>query len=190
MTIIPRAIIFERINQREIKWGSALSNHAEASYLSKFWEWSVCIHKLLVKRNIPELASAVYSATKDYHRPNSMYRALCKVWCSDTNTFITINGEIGISLWDIRKITGLSISDDYYEEVVPSVSDFSNLLLRSCSYLFKAYSLIVDKKKTDRIRHADWIEFWFQEDYCVPNPRKSKPFKKAMESKPHKKVNE
>ncbi|KAL2465868.1 Aminotransferase-like [Abeliophyllum distichum] len=143
MKIIPRAIIFERINQREIKWGSVLSGRGEASYLSKFWEWSVWewsvwIHKLLVKRNLPDLASAVYSATNDYSRPNSVYRALCEVWCSDTNTFITTNGEI------------------------------------------------VDKKKTDRIRHADWIEFWFQEDDCVPNPRKSKPFKKAMESKPRK----
>ncbi|KAL2480318.1 Uncharacterized protein Adt_33284 [Abeliophyllum distichum] len=104
----------------------------------------------------------------------------------DTNTFITTNGEIGISLWDIREITGLSIRGDYYEEVVPSLSELSNLLPQSCLHLFKAYSLIVDKKKIDRIRHADWIEFWFQEDDCVPNPRKSKPFKKAMESKPRK----
>ncbi|KAL2532103.1 PMD domain-containing protein [Abeliophyllum distichum] len=157
MKIIQRAIISERINQREIKWKSALSSRGEASYLSKFWEWSVWIHKVLVKRNLPELASVVYSATKDYSHPNSMYRALCEVWCPDTNTFITTNGEIGISLWDIREITGLFIRGDYYEE-----------------------------KKTDRIRHADWIEFWFQEDDCVPNPRKSKPFKKDMESKPRK----
>ncbi|KAL2532879.1 Uncharacterized protein Adt_06230 [Abeliophyllum distichum] len=52
--------------------------------------------------------------------------------------------------------------------------------------MFKAYSLIVDKKKTNQIRHANWDEFWFQEDDCVPNPRKSKPFKKAIELKPHK----
>ncbi|KAL2470472.1 Uncharacterized protein Adt_38608 [Abeliophyllum distichum] len=94
MKIIPRTVIFERINQREIKWRSALSSLGEASYLSKFWEWSVWIHKLLVKRNLSELASAIYSATKDYSRPNSVYRALCNVWCSDTNTFITTNGEI------------------------------------------------------------------------------------------------
>ncbi|KAL2526188.1 PMD domain-containing protein [Abeliophyllum distichum] len=186
MKIISRAIIFERINQREIKWGSALSSRGEASYLSKFWEWSVWIHKLLVKRNLPELAFAVYFATKDYSRPNSVYRALCEVWCPDTNTFITTNEEIGISLLDIRQIIRLSIRGDYYEEVVPSLLELSNLLLQSYLYLFKAYSLIVDKKKTDRIRHADWIEFWFQEDDCVPNPRKSKPFKKAMESKPRK----
>ncbi|KAL2531895.1 PMD domain-containing protein [Abeliophyllum distichum] len=185
MKIIPRAIISERINQREIKWGSTLSSRGEASYLSKFWEWSVWIHKLLVKRNLPDLASAVYSATKDYSCPNSVYRALCEVWCPDTNTFITTNRE---SLWDIREITELSIRGDYYEEVVPSLSKLSNLLPQSCLYLFKAYSLIVDKKKTDRICHADWIEFWFQEDDCVPNPRKSKPFKKAMESKLRKKA--
>ncbi|KAL2457323.1 hypothetical protein Adt_46415 [Abeliophyllum distichum] len=52
--------------------------------------------------------------------------------------------------------------------------------------MFKAYSLIVNKKKTNQILHANWVEFWFQEDDCVPNPRKSKPFKKAMELKPHK----
>ncbi|KAL2518077.1 Aminotransferase-like [Abeliophyllum distichum] len=142
MKIIPRAIISERINQREIKWGSALSSRGEASYLSKFWEWSVWIHKLLVKRNLPDLASTVYSATKDYSRPNSVYRALCEIWCPNTNTFIITNGEVGISLWDIREITGLSIRGDYYEE--------------------------------------------FQEDDYVPNPRKSKPLKKAIESKPRK----
>ncbi|KAL2533513.1 PMD domain-containing protein [Abeliophyllum distichum] len=118
MEIIPRAIIFDRINQREIKWGSALSSRGEASYLSKFWEWSVWIHKLLVKRNLPELASAVYSVTNDYSRPNSLDRALCEVWYPDTNTFITTNGEIGISLWDIQEITGLSIRGDYYEESI------------------------------------------------------------------------
>ncbi|KAL2519667.1 PMD domain-containing protein [Abeliophyllum distichum] len=140
--------------------------------------------KLTIHRAMPSYA--VYSAAKDYSRPNSVYRVLCEVSCPDTNNFITTNGEIGISLWDIREITGLSIRGDYYEEVVPSLSELSNLLLQSCLYLFKAYSLIVDKKKTDRIRHADWIEFWFQEDDCVTNPRKSKPFKKAMESKPRK----
>ncbi|KAL2511142.1 Uncharacterized protein Adt_16742 [Abeliophyllum distichum] len=119
---------------------------------------------------------------KDYSRPNSLYRALCEVWYPDTNTFITTNGEIGISLWDIREITRLSIMYDYYEEIVPSLSKLSNLLLQSCLYLFKAYSLIVDKKKTDRIRHADWIEFWFQEDDCVPNLWKSKPFKKTKKT--------
>ncbi|KAL2465753.1 Uncharacterized protein Adt_41604 [Abeliophyllum distichum] len=127
----------------------------------------------------PGLASGLL----DYSRPNSVYRALCKVWCLDTNTFIT-NGENGISLWNIREITGLSIRGDYYEEVVPSLLELLNLLPQSCSYLFKAYSLIVDKKKIDRIHHANWIQFWFQEDDCVPNPRKSKPFKKVMESKP------
>ncbi|KAL2461870.1 PMD domain-containing protein [Abeliophyllum distichum] len=74
---------------------------------------------------------------------------------------------------------------DYYEEVVPSLSELLNLLSRSCPYLFQPYSLIVNKKKNDRIRHFDWIEFWFQED-CVSNLQKSKPFKKAIESKPHK----
>ncbi|KAL2505475.1 PMD domain-containing protein [Abeliophyllum distichum] len=122
---------------------------------------------------------------KDYSRPNSVYRALCEVWCPDTNTFITTNGEIGISLWDIREITGLSIRGDYYEEVVPSLSELSNSLPQSCLYLFKAYSLIVDKKKIDRIRHADWIEFWFQEDDCVLNSRKNRPKETLCRDRSH-----
>ncbi|KAL2531538.1 PMD domain-containing protein [Abeliophyllum distichum] len=160
MKIIPRAIISERINQRKIKWESALSSRGEASYLSKFWEWSVWIHKLLVKRNLPDLASAVYSATKDYSRPNSVYRALCEVWCPDTNTFITTNGEIGISLWDIREITGLSIRGDYYEELI--------------------------RRKQIEFAMPIGLSFGSKKMIVFPNPRKSKPFKKAMESKPRK----
>ncbi|KAL2471507.1 dihydroxy-1 [Abeliophyllum distichum] len=157
MAIILRVIISERVNQREIKWESVLSCSGEASYLPKFWEWSVWIHKLLVKINLPKLDFAVYSATNKYLRPNSMYKALHEVWCPDTNTFITTNGEIGISLWDIRKITGFSIRGDYYEESIRrKLTEFTILIGLS-----------------------------FEDDY-VPNLRKNKPFKEVMESKPHK----
>ncbi|KAL2471165.1 hypothetical protein Adt_39301 [Abeliophyllum distichum] len=71
-TIILRAIISKRINQREIRWGSALSSRG----LPKFWEWSVWIHELLFKQNLTELISTIYSAMKEYPRLNSMYIAL------------------------------------------------------------------------------------------------------------------
>ncbi|KAL2518118.1 hypothetical protein Adt_14365 [Abeliophyllum distichum] len=81
----------------------------------------------LHKRDLRELAVVVGCATKNYHCPNSTYRALREVGCPKTNTFMTVEVEIGIFLGDLQDITRLSILGEYYEEIVLSLSELMDL---------------------------------------------------------------
>ncbi|KAL2461611.1 hypothetical protein Adt_45031 [Abeliophyllum distichum] len=78
MEFIPRATISERIEKNKIRWRGTFVSHGEISYLPKFWEWYTWIQKLIHKKNLRDLAVAVNSTAKDYHRPNSSCRALPK----------------------------------------------------------------------------------------------------------------
>lgn len=40
-------------------------------------------------------------------------------WCPNTNTVVTCYGELGISLWDVYRITGLPIVGEMYNEFFP-----------------------------------------------------------------------
>ncbi|XP_038701637.1 uncharacterized protein LOC119998390 [Tripterygium wilfordii] len=177
---IPRPLIAENIGNKFIRWGTSLNPRGEISYLNGFWEWSRRVARLLKDRGLEDLSLAVQAATMEYHRPPSAYRALCEVWCPETSTFVTRHGEIGISLWEMRDISGLSILGDYYEEVIPSFRELTDgkSLPDSCLHLFKAFQHIAGEKVIDRIKHADWLNFWLNGVSRKPNPRGDSKYKK------------
>ncbi|KAF8409957.1 hypothetical protein HHK36_002476 [Tetracentron sinense] len=129
-------------------------------------DWSIETYdKMWHKPETSHLARAVRAANDDYSRPNSMYRALCEVWCPETNTFITGRGEIGISLWEMELISRLSIVGEHYEEIIPSFDELMGSsdvvgLPKACQYLFKAYALIALEKESGEVKYSDWVDFW------------------------------
>ncbi|GAV85833.1 hypothetical protein CFOL_v3_29267 [Cephalotus follicularis] len=80
----------------------------------------------------------------------------------------------------MRNITRLSISGEYYEEFVPCLKELKVSLPKTCIHLFEAYSWIADIKRSNRIKHEDWIKFWFKHKKCQPNPHVSKKFRATM----------
>ncbi|KAF8404140.1 hypothetical protein HHK36_009020 [Tetracentron sinense] len=69
-----------------------------------------------------KLGRAILTATKEHARPNNMYRALY-LWCLETNTFVIGHGEAGISFWEMKQISRLSIQGEYNEETIPNFSE-------------------------------------------------------------------
>ena len=57
-----------------------------------------------------------------YGLPISKYHflALLELYNPDTNTFLTRNGELGLALHKMQKVSGLSMGDYPYQEYFPS----------------------------------------------------------------------
>ncbi|KAF8404495.1 hypothetical protein HHK36_009380 [Tetracentron sinense] len=179
----PKPVIVQKIQERLTRWGPNIGIWGDIQYLNGFWDWSIETYdKMWHKPETSHLARAVRAANDDYSRPNSMYRAFCEVWCPETNTFITGRGEIGISLWEMELISGLSIVGEYYEEIIPNFDELMGSgdvvgLPKACQYLFKAYALIALEKESGEVKYSDWVDFWYIKAKRLPNPRLTQEYK-------------
>ena len=111
-----------------------------------------------------------------------MIKAFYKCWSPTINTLHTSIGKVSISLWDLYRIAGLSISGSFYDEMVLSVEELSNdttksSLPPSCRNLFLAYHRICSKTKgKSSIKLAFWVSFWYKGSMKYAKP----PNKSAM----------
>ncbi|KAG9450352.1 hypothetical protein H6P81_010317 [Aristolochia fimbriata] len=93
-------------------------------------------------------------------------------WSAKTNTLVTCQGELSISLMDMDRIFGLPIAGQFYDEISPMVADFKEVwstdLPFSCRYLFLAYHHLCRSSGSNTVSSAAWVEFWFRtEDDAV-----------------------
>ncbi|GKV21558.1 hypothetical protein SLEP1_g31528 [Rubroshorea leprosula] len=114
----PKAVVTQSIGRGASKWCQSIDHLGKIPFLSGFWDWSNYTAKMLSHHKMGALADAMSLANNDYCCPSSMLRALIEVWSPSTNTFLTSIGEVGISLLEVRDISGLSIRGAYYEERV------------------------------------------------------------------------
>ncbi|GKV41404.1 hypothetical protein SLEP1_g48946 [Rubroshorea leprosula] len=112
----PKAVVTQSIGRGVSKWCQSIDHLGKIPFLSGFWDWSNYTAKMLSRHKMGALADAVSLANNDYCYPTSMLRALIEVWSPSTNTFLTSAREVGISLLEMRDISGLSIRGAYYEE--------------------------------------------------------------------------
>lgn len=117
--------------------------------------------KTFVQEEISPVSFCSQLWYKGLSSSNSVYRALCDVWCPKTNTFVTAGGKIDISLWDICEISELSVMGHYYEKVVPNLSEVTYHLPKSCLYIFNVFSLIANTNESDCIAMKTRINFGF-----------------------------
>ncbi|KAG9453682.1 hypothetical protein H6P81_006586 [Aristolochia fimbriata] len=103
----------------------------------------------------------------------SVVRAFLDAWSTKTNTLVTCQGELSITLMDMDRIFGLPIAGQFYDEISPMVAGFKEVrstdLPFSCRYLFLVYHHLCRSSGSNVISSAAWVEFWFRtEDYVVP----------------------
>ncbi|CAL5440559.1 unnamed protein product [Camellia sinensis] len=92
--------------------------------------------------------AAIYVSQFAYARNVSLLKGFLERWSPDTNTFHTIYGELGISLWDLHRISGLPICGEFYEEFTPSNDIlYSSQTSKACRGLFNIYASSVQSKK-------------------------------------------
>ncbi|KAG9458358.1 hypothetical protein H6P81_002866 [Aristolochia fimbriata] len=103
----------------------------------------------------------------------SVVRAFLDAWSAKTNTLVTCQGELSITLMDMDRIFGLPIASQFYDEISPMVADFKEVrstdLPFSCRYLFLAYHHLCRSSGSNVISSDALVEFWFRtEDNAVP----------------------
>nr|CAD1836376.1 unnamed protein product [Ananas comosus var. bracteatus] len=92
-----------------------------------------------------EILGAIIAFKGKYDKNPKLFKGLVELWCSETNTFHLPYGEVGISLWDIKELGGLSIIGEMYDEFVPSNSELKN-------YPWVLVNLLLNQEKTTSVR--------------------------------------
>ncbi|KAG9438676.1 hypothetical protein H6P81_021380 [Aristolochia fimbriata] len=116
--------------------------------------------------------SLLHNAGIYYGIWGSLFQYSC-AWSPKTNTLVTCQVELSITLMDMDRIFGLPIAGQFYDEISPMVADFKEVrstdLPFSCRYLFLAYHHLCRSSGSNVISSAAWVKFWFRtEDDAVP----------------------
>ena len=111
----------------------------------------------------------MFASLFSYDRVVPVMRAFYEYWCPSTNTLHTSRGEMSISLRDLTFICGLPITGRFYDEVVPSIEEFSAkgkggepIIPKSCRFLFLLYHKLCKDDKGQKVKIASWIQYWYK----------------------------
>ncbi|ONK73212.1 uncharacterized protein A4U43_C04F28450 [Asparagus officinalis] len=98
----------------------------------RFYGWGHSMTKYVLSRWSEELhACGLYAAVRAtmYGLPVSAkhFFALCELYNPDSNTFLTRQGELGLALHEMHRISGLPMGQMLYQEYFPSNHELSQL---------------------------------------------------------------
>ncbi|GMP78935.1 hypothetical protein CsSME_00034684 [Camellia sinensis var. sinensis] len=111
--------LLKRMKHEKLKWDNSFNVRGISTHLQSpiwiFWLNDVLstFAPILKKCGI---YTAIYVSQFAYARNVSLLKGFLERWSPDTNTFHTIYGELGISLWDLHRISGLPICGKFYED--------------------------------------------------------------------------
>nr|GLL20301.1 uncharacterized protein LOC105964676 [Ipomoea trifida] len=171
----------KRILDGEVSWSNHLNFDGEFSFTKGYWEWAedILSHygKVLRKGSIYD---AVYASLFTYDRNTSIIQAFCEAWCPLTNTLVTSQGEVTISLRDLHILGGLPLLGEAYDERIPTASELnrshnSTHFYKSCSYLLAAFHHLSNQEvDSPHVCVSQWVEFWCRKSqrYQAPPARK------------------
>nr|GLL21956.1 uncharacterized protein LOC105964676 [Ipomoea trifida] len=180
----------KRILDGEVSWSNHLNFDSELSFTKGYSEWAedILSHygKVLRKGSIYD---AVYASLFTYDRSTSIIQAFCETWCPLTNTLVTSQGEVTISLRDLHILGGLPLLGEAYDERIPTALELnrshnSTHFYKSCSYLLAAFHHLSNQEvDSPHVCASQWIEFWCRKSqrYQAPPARKEK---KGRRSRP------
>ncbi|KAF8405873.1 hypothetical protein HHK36_007951 [Tetracentron sinense] len=182
------------ITNQETNWRGDFPLQGKMFFIPGYWEWA----ELMLTRNKDILEkSGVYDAILAslflYNHNADLIRSFCEAWCPITNSLHTPQGEMSLSLWNLKIIGGLPITGEFYDEVVPSLKEITGLdekltpvLPFSCRFLFLAYHWVRQSNLSSGITShhsvslSSWITWWFRGDlrYHISNSKQTS-FKNA-----------
>ncbi|CAL5359150.1 unnamed protein product [Camellia sinensis] len=143
--------LLKRMKHEKLKWDNSFNVRGISTHLQSpiwiFWLNDVLstFAPILKKCGI---YAAIYVSQFAYARNVSLLKGFLERWSPDTNTFHTIYGELGISLWDLHRISGLPICGEFYEEFTPSNDIlYSSQTSKACRGLFNIYASSCQSKK-------------------------------------------
>ncbi|KAI8548161.1 hypothetical protein RHMOL_Rhmol07G0250800 [Rhododendron molle] len=134
----------KKMKNEGVGWDSSFNIRGTSSHLQEpmwlFWLSDVLssFAPILEKAGI---YSAVYISQFSYTRNINVFKAFLERWSPDTNTFHATYGEVGFSLWDLHRVSGLPILGGLYEEYTPTNDIlYSDRARPTCCALFDIYA--------------------------------------------------
>ncbi|KAH7838536.1 hypothetical protein Vadar_027860 [Vaccinium darrowii] len=143
-------LLLKRMKNESVDWYASFNIRATLTHLQDpiwlFWLRDVLsgFPSMLKKAGV---YSAIYVSQFSYTRNINVFKAFLERWSPDTNTFHASYGELGFSLWDLHRISGLPILGEFYEEYAPTNDIlYSNKISSTCRALFGIYANNNSKK--------------------------------------------
>ncbi|CAL5441918.1 unnamed protein product [Camellia sinensis] len=157
--------LLKRMKREKLKWDNSFNVRGISTHLQSpiwiFWLNDVLstFAPILKKCGI---YAAIYVSQFAYARNVSLLKGFLERWSPDTNTFHTIYGELGISLWDLHRISRLLICGEFYEEFTPSNDIlYSSQTSKACRGLFNIYASSCQSKKIpDDVYLSGFLASW------------------------------
>ncbi|XP_020081659.1 uncharacterized protein LOC109705334 [Ananas comosus] len=109
------------------------------------------------------ILGGIVASRGKYNKNINIIKALVELWCSETNTFHLPYGEVGISLWEIRGLSGLPIIGDMYDEyILPNSELYNKNNYPNCvRELFDIYEWLIARSSNKRVRYDLWVNFFY-----------------------------
>ncbi|CAB4308903.1 unnamed protein product [Prunus armeniaca] len=152
--------VMHRMLRNKISWGSNFKFFRRANFRAFVLEWMESILSdfgdVLRQANI---YGAVAVSWYSYE-----WRAFCELWGPLSNTFHHGNGEMGISLYDLKVIGGLPILGLPYDEFIPLNKELcrEDLYPSTVGELLKIHAQLCVFHKKGQVFHDQWIEHFFR----------------------------
>nr|CAD1826067.1 unnamed protein product [Ananas comosus var. bracteatus] len=108
-----------------------------------------------------DILGAVIAFKGKYDKNPKLFKGLVELWCSETNTFHLLYGEVGISLWDIKELGGLSVFGEMYDEFIPNNSELKNYPC-NLRQLLNVYEWLVNRRPGKAVYYNHWVDFWYR----------------------------
>ncbi|XP_028087432.1 uncharacterized protein LOC114288144 [Camellia sinensis] len=143
--------LLKRMQHEKLNWDNSFYVRGISTHLQSpiwiFWLNDVLSTFAPILKKC-EIYTAIYVSQFAYARNVSLLKGFLERWSPDTNTFHPIYGELGISLWDLHRISGLPIRGEFYEEFTPSNDIlYSSQTSKACLGLFNIYASSFQSKK-------------------------------------------
>ncbi|XP_020411123.1 uncharacterized protein LOC109946775 [Prunus persica] len=157
--------VMHRMLRNKISWGSNFKFFRQANFLSFVLEWTESILSDFgdVFRQA-DIYGAVAISRYSYDFCPNVWRAFCELWGPLSNTFHHGNGEMGISLYDLKVIGGLPILGLPYDEFIPLNRELcrEDLYPSTIGELLKIHAQLCVFHKKGQVFHDQWIEHFFR----------------------------
>ncbi|GAA0161109.1 hypothetical protein LIER_39166 [Lithospermum erythrorhizon] len=177
---IPRSLRYlkDEIAAGRVAWDGPIEVLGTFGYTPGYWEWAEDIlSRCSSVLSTAHLEKGIQASLYVYDCSDAMLKVFCEYLNPSTNSLLTGVGELSISLWDLYKLGGLSITGQIFDEVVPSAECLSlafsakDRIPKSCAFLLQAYHHLSSSSVDGLVLITDCINLWSESPRIYVGPQ-------------------
>ncbi|CAL9026469.1 unnamed protein product [Prunus brigantina] len=151
--------------REQIAWESNFRFYGRATFQPFVMEWTETIlHNFGDILHQAGIFGAVAVSRYSYDCCSNVWRAFCELWGPLSNTFHHGNGEMSISLYDLKVIGGLPILGLPYDEFIPPNEELcrEDLYPSSVGELLRIHAQLHNFHRRGQVYYNHWVEHFFR----------------------------